>query len=178
MATVNNQTLWIVIALLVLWSVLAGSTIFGPLRTFREKVGTIAKGARSMLTRSVKPDDAEGFRTRSSVRDQEHDFVVLGDVASSLDRAVGEVERQRDGLKGRLDDVTSRAAIIGGNDIDDALSREEDLTGVLRASDAEIALGQVRLEALDQQLAHYRFLRAALQSRFPDFRTRIHFSDH
>jgi hypothetical protein len=68
----------------------------------------------------------------------------------------------------RLDDVISRAAIVGGNDTEDYLTRTEDRSKMLGDSDAEIRRGQARLAIIEQNISHFKFLRAALQSRFPD----------
>jgi hypothetical protein len=39
---------------------------------------------------------------------------------------------------------------------------------MLKKSDADIKRGQARLSAIDNNISHFRFLKAALQSRFPD----------
>ena len=110
------------------------------------------------------------FRTRTPGRDQELDDQLVGQVASAIDKALQKVEAQRDGLKRRLDDVIARAAIVGGNDIDDFLMRDEGRATLLAASDDEITRGQARLKALDEQLLHFKFLKSALQTRFPGFK--------
>ena len=112
------------------------------------------------------------FRTRSASRDQELDHELVGRVASAIDEALQKIEAQRDGLKRRLDDVIARAAIVGGNDLDDFLTRDEARSALLAASDGEIARGQARLKTLDEQLSHFEYLKAALQTRFPDFKSR------
>jgi len=112
------------------------------------------------------------FRTRSASRDQELDHELVGRVASAIDEALQKIEAQRDGLKRRLDDVIARAAIVGGNDLDDFLTRDEARSTLLAASDGEIARGQARLKTLDEQLSHFEYLKAALQTRFPDFKSR------
>ncbi len=110
------------------------------------------------------------FRTRAPARDQELDYQLVGRVASAIDEALQMVEAQREGLKRRLDDVIARAAIVGGNDVDDFLTRDEARSALLAVSDDEIARGQARLKLLDEQLAHFSFLKAALETRFPDFK--------
>ncbi len=124
-----------------------------------------------MLINLFRRSGSDGpFRTRAPGRDQELDNELVGQVASAIDEALQKVEAQRDGLKRRLDDVIARAAIVGGNDLDDCLSRDEARSSLLAASDGEIARGQARLKTLDEQLAHFKFLKTALQTRFPDFR--------
>ena len=124
-----------------------------------------------MLVNLFRRSGANGpFRTRAPGRDQELDNQLVSQVAAAIDEALQKVEGQRDGLKRRLDDVIARAAIVGGNDLDDFLTRDETRSTLLAASDREIARGQARLKTLDEQLSHFRFLRTALRSRFPDFK--------
>jgi hypothetical protein len=123
-----------------------------------------------MLTSLFRRSGADSpFRTRSLARDEEVDHKMVARVASAIDEALQRVEEQRDGLKRRLDDVIARAAIVGGNDIDDFLTRDEVRSTLLDASDGEIARGQARLKTLEEQLTHFRFVKSALQSRFPGF---------
>jgi hypothetical protein len=107
------------------------------------------------------------FKARSPTRDNELIETLVSQVASALHHAAREVEAQRDGLTRRLDAVITRAAVIGGNDIDDSLTRDEAEAAVLAASDVEIARAEARLKILDEQLSHFTFLKSALQSRFP-----------
>ena len=109
------------------------------------------------------------FRTRAPGRDQEVDNQLVRQVASAIDQALGKIEAQRDGLRRRLDDVIDRASVVGGNDIDDFLTRDEARSSLLAASDDEIARGQARLKTLDEQRSHFKFLKDALTTRFPDF---------
>jgi hypothetical protein len=39
---------------------------------------------------------------------------------------------------------------------------------MLRDSDTEIRRGQDRLRVIEQNISHFKFLRTALQTRFPD----------
>src|SRR5246127_1068480 len=124
-----------------------------------------------MLINFFRRSRSDGpFRTRAPTRDQELDNQLVDQVASAIDEALQKVEAQRDGLKRRLDDVIARAAIVGGNDLDDFLTRDEARVTLLAASDGEIARGQARLKTLDEQHSHFKFLKAALQTRFPDFK--------
>lgn len=124
-----------------------------------------------MLINLFRRSRSDGpFRTRAPARDQELDNQLVGQVASAIDEALQKVEAQRDGLKRRLDDVIARAAIVGGNDLDDFLTRDEARSTLLAASDGEIARGQARLKTLEEQFSHFRFLKTALQTRFPDFK--------
>ena len=110
----------------------------------------------------------DGFRARSPERDASTDNEAVKSIAAAIDAALDSAVAERAGLQGRIDDVVSRAAIVGGNDIDDYLTRTEDRSIMLSNSDAEIRRGQERLRAIEQNIAHFRFLKAALQTRFPD----------
>jgi Trp operon repressor len=112
----------------------------------------------------------DGFRTRSKERDADLDNEAIRSIASAIEAALNKAENERIGLKARIDDVLSRAAIVGGNDIDDYLTRTEDRSTMLSNSDAEITRGEERLKVLDQNIVHIKFLKAALRSRFPDLK--------
>ncbi len=116
------------------------------------------------------------FRSRRrefQVRSEERDLEVDRASVLSIDRAVNEaLERavaERTGLGQRIDDVLARAAIAAGNEVDEYLSRSPEDNKLLGASEDEIRRGQKRLAALDQNIAHFKFLKTALQTRFPDF---------
>lgn len=111
------------------------------------------------------------FRTRAPARDAEADNELVGQVGSALESAIANLRAQHDGLKRRLDDVIARSAILGGNGLDDYLTRAEVDLGLLAASDKEIERCEARLKELDEQLSHFEFLRAELQKRFQDRET-------
>jgi hypothetical protein len=110
------------------------------------------------------------FRTRSKERDADADNEAIKSIASAIEAALNKAENERIGLKARIDDVLSRAAIVGGNDIDDYLTRTEDRSTMLGDSDAEIRRGEERLKVLDQNIVHVKFLATALRTRFPDLK--------
>jgi predicted component of type VI protein secretion system len=112
----------------------------------------------------------DGFRTRSKERDADSDNEAIRSIASAIEAALNKAENERIGLKARIDDVLSRAAIVGGNDIDDYLTRTEDRSTMLSNSDAEIARGEERMKVLDQNIVHVKFLKTALRTRFPDLK--------
>jgi hypothetical protein len=109
----------------------------------------------------------QGFRSRSPERDINADNEAVESIATAINLALEKAEAERAGLKMRIDDVISRAALVGGNDTDDYLTRTEDRSNMLRNSDTEIRSGQERLRTIEQNLAHFKFLRTALQTRFP-----------
>jgi hypothetical protein len=110
----------------------------------------------------------EGFQARSPGRDADTDNEAVRSVASAINLVLAKAEAERAGLKNRIDNVLSVAAIVGGNDVDDCLTRTEDRSQMLRDSDTEIRRGQDRLRVIEQNISHFKFLRTALQTRFPD----------
>jgi hypothetical protein len=109
-----------------------------------------------------------GFKARSLERDADTDSGAVNLVADAVNLVLEQAEAERVGLKRRMDDVISRAAVVGGNDTDEYLTRSEDLSEMLRNSDAEIKRGQGRLSTIEKNISHFRFLKTVLQSRFPD----------
>jgi hypothetical protein len=113
-----------------------------------------------------RPDD--GFKARGRERDADSDSSAVKLVADAINLVLERAENERSGLKKRMDDVIARAAVAGGNDTDEYLTRSDDLTEMLRNSDAEIKRGQERLITIENNICHFRFLKTALQSRFPN----------
>ena len=126
------------------------------------------RGRAGMIRQYFRSRARDGFRARSSERDANADQEAVSSVAVAIDLVLEKAETERTGLKRRLDGVISRAAIVGGNDTEDYLTRTEDRSKMLSASDAEIRRGQARLAAIEQNISHFKFLRTALQTRFPD----------
>ena len=110
----------------------------------------------------------EGFQARSPERDAASDNEAAKSVAVAIDLVLEKAEAERAGLKDRIEDVLSRAAIACGNDIDDYLTRTEDHSSMLRESETEIQRGQERLKVLEQNISNFKFLKTTLQTRFPD----------
>jgi hypothetical protein len=123
-----------------------------------------------MIRRLFRSRSREGFQARSPDRDLDTDNEAVRSVAAAIDQALQKAEAERKGLKNRIDNVLAVAAIVGGNDIDDYLTRSEDRSEMLTESDAEIRRGQERLSVIEQNITHFKFLRTALQTRFPDCR--------
>jgi hypothetical protein len=88
----------------------------------------------------------------------------------AIEDALHAAESEQSGLNRRVEDVLARAAVTFGNGTDEYLEREmldshhQDLFGT------EIANGQRRLKELATTISHFKFLRAASLSRFPDFK--------
>ena len=110
------------------------------------------------------------FKSRSANRDAETDVARIASIARSIDDAVAAAEAEWSGLNLRIEDVLARAAVTLGNDSDEYLTREPLDTHHQNLFDKEIANGQRRLEQLSQSIKHFKFLKAALLSRFPDFK--------
>ena len=110
----------------------------------------------------------DGFRARTSERDAASDNTAVESVAAALDLVLEKAGAERAGLQRRIDDVITRAAIVGGNDTDEYQTRTKERTEMLNFSDAEIRRGQQRLTVIDQNIIHFKFLKTALQTRFPN----------
>jgi hypothetical protein len=123
-----------------------------------------------MIRALFRSRSKNGFQARSPARDTNSDNEAVTSIAVAIDLVLEKTEAERAGLKGRIDDVISRAAIVGGNDSEDYLSRTEERSKMLKDSDAEIRRGQERLAVLEQNISHFKFLKTALQTRFPDMR--------
>jgi hypothetical protein len=76
----------------------------------------------------------EAFQARSPERDAAKDNEAVRSIAAAIDQVLERAEAERSGLKNRIDTVLAQAAIVGGNDIDDYLTRTEDRAKMLRDS--------------------------------------------
>jgi hypothetical protein len=110
------------------------------------------------------------FKARSAGRDAENDRSRVASIAQLIEQSLTAAEAERAGLVRRLDDVLARAAVPLGNDTDEYLTREAHDSQLLDQLEAEISKGQRRLEELTSNIAHFKFLMAALLARFPDFK--------
>jgi len=111
---------------------------------------------------------SDQFKSRSPGRDAETDRARVGAILDAIKQALSEATTEHTGLKTRIDDVLARAAVTVGNDTDEYLTRDAADTQYQNLLGLEIANGQLRLSELEASIAHYRFLKAALLSRFPD----------
>ncbi|WP_128924008.1 hypothetical protein [Bradyrhizobium guangxiense] len=112
------------------------------------------------------------FRVRSAKRDSEQDQRRVAAIMVAIDDAIAAAERERAGLSRRVEEVLARPAVTLGNDDDEYLYREPLDSHHQDLFDAEIVNGQRRLKELGSAIAHFRFVRAAMQSRFPDYKSR------
>jgi hypothetical protein len=112
----------------------------------------------------------EGFRARSPERDAEADMLRIGSIMTAIETALQAAEKEQAGLSRRVDDVLARAAVTLGNGTDEYLEREALDNHHQDLFDAEILNGQRRLKELALEIGHFRFLKTAVLSRFPDFK--------
>ncbi|MCK1341615.1 hypothetical protein ACVW1A_004215 [Bradyrhizobium sp. LB1.3] len=125
--------------------------------------------ARAHNLLNLRRED-KGFKARSTERDAATDRVRIDAVITALDAALQEAEREQAGLNRRVDDALARASVTFGNGTDEYLEREpldnyhQDLFA------ADISNGQRRLKELASTISHLKFVKAAMLTRFPDFK--------
>jgi hypothetical protein len=110
------------------------------------------------------------FRARSADRDTETDRQRVGSILLAIEGALAAAEAEQSGLTRRVDDFLARAAVTFGNGTDEYLTREALDSHHHDLFDDEISNGQRRLQELIHTITHFKFLKAATLSRFPDFR--------
>lgn len=123
-----------------------------------------------LLSRARGQSGDQEFKVRSAERDADTDRSRVSSVLGALDVALRAAEQEQSGLSRRVDDVLARAAVTFGNGSDEYLERDPLDSHHQTLFSHEIANGQRRLEELVTTIAHFRFLKAALLSRFPDFK--------
>ncbi len=112
----------------------------------------------------------QNFKARSADRDAETDRLRVGSILEAIEHALLAAEQEQSGLNRRVEDVLARAAVTLGNGTDEYLEREaldshhQDLFGT------EISNGQRRLNELATAITHFKFLKTATLSRFPDYK--------
>jgi hypothetical protein len=111
------------------------------------------------------------FRARSPERDAETDRTRIEAIIAAIEAALDAAEREQSGLNRRVEDVLARAAVTLGNGDDEYLEREALDNHHQNLFDKEIQNGQRRLKELSSSIAHFKFLKAAMLSRFPDYRS-------
>ncbi len=123
--------------------------------------------AQNYLRRRLGGQD---FRARSAERDAETDRSRVGSILEAIEGALHAAEQEQSGLNRRVDDVLARAAVTIGNGTDEYLEREPLDSHHQDLFSAEISNGQRRLRELATEITHFRFMKAAVLSRFPDFK--------
>lgn len=110
------------------------------------------------------------FKARSARRDSNNDRSRVAVIARLIEQSLTAAQVEKAGLVRRLDDALARAAVPLGNDTEEYLTREAHDSRLLHQLEAEISKGQRRLEELTGNIAHFKFLKVALLTRFPDSR--------
>jgi hypothetical protein len=125
-----------------------------------------ARVQKLFLGRATERD----FKARSAERDSETDRLRVGSILHAIETALAAAEAEQSGLTQRVDDFLARAAVTFGNGTDEYLTREAVDSRHQDLFDKEISSGQRRLRELALTISHFRFLKAATLSRFPDFK--------
>jgi hypothetical protein len=110
------------------------------------------------------------FQARSANRDAENDRARTLSILRSIEDALEGAKAEHTGLTSRINDVIARAAVTLGNDFDEYLTREPEDKHYQDLLSAEMANGQRRLKELEMTIGHYKFLKTALITRFPDLK--------
>jgi hypothetical protein len=110
------------------------------------------------------------FQARSADRDAGTDQARVAAVANALEEVLRAAEAEHAGLSRRIEEVAERAAIATGNDGDEYLTRDAAAIEALCRYDRELVNGENRLKDLTVAIGHFKFLKAALLSRFSDFK--------
>jgi hypothetical protein len=114
--------------------------------------------------------DDQDFKARSVDRDAETDRSRVNSILAAIKDALQAAEQEQSGLNRRVEDVVARAAVTLGNGTDEYLERDALDSHHQDLFSAEISNGQRRLKELAAQITHFKFLKAAVLSRFPDFK--------
>jgi hypothetical protein len=113
------------------------------------------------------------FRARSADRDAETDRSRINSIMEAVEYAMHAAEQEKSGLNRRVEDVLARAAVTIGNGTDEYLERQPLDSHHQDLFSSEISNGQRRLEELATSIKHYKFLKTAIMSRFPDFKPTV-----
>jgi hypothetical protein len=112
--------------------------------------------------------EGEGFKARAPERDEDTDRKRVETVMNAIETVLSAAENEQKGLNQRVDDALARSAVTVGNASDEYLDREPLDTHHQGLFGEEISNGQRRLKSLADSITHFKFLRAAVLSRFPD----------
>lgn len=126
--------------------------------------------AHNLLSHRAAQKD---FKARSPERDDETDRMRIASIMTAIDAALNAAENEQAGLSRRVDDALARAAVTLGNGADEYLDREALDNHHQDLFTAEISNGQRRLRELGSTLSHLRFIKAAMLTRFPEFKPQL-----
>lgn len=125
---------------------------------------------RARLRSFVRGLGDDQFKVRSPERDEDTDRQRIQTIMNAIETVLSAAETEQKGLNQRVEDVLARAAVTVGSASDEYLDREplDNLHQSLFGE--EISNGQRRLKSLADTISHFRFLRSAVLSRFPDYK--------
>jgi hypothetical protein len=109
------------------------------------------------------------LKTRSADRDAETDRSRVNSILEAIENALTAVEQEQSGLSRRVEDVLARAAVTIGDGTDEYLERDALDNHHQELFSIEISSGERRLRELATAITHFKFLKVAVLSRFPDF---------
>ena len=109
------------------------------------------------------------LKTRSADRDAETDRSRVNSILEAIENALNAVEQEQSGLSRRVEDVLARAAVTIGDGTDEYLERDALDNHHQELFSIEISSGERRLRELATAITHFKFLKVAVLSRFPDF---------
>jgi hypothetical protein len=112
----------------------------------------------------------QDFKARSADRDADTDGLRVSSILEAIENALHAAEQELAGLNRRVEDVLARAAVTFGNGTDEYLEREALDNHHQDLFSAEISNGQRRIKELATEITHFKFLKAAMLSRFPNFK--------
>ena len=113
----------------------------------------------------------DDFKVRSHERDEATDRQRIETVMNAIETVLSAAENEQKGLNQRVEDVLARAAVTVGNASDEYLDREPLDNHHQGLFSEEISTGQRRLNSLADSISHFKFLKAAVLSRFPNYKT-------
>ena len=117
--------------------------------------------------------EGDQFKVRSPHRDEDTDRQRVDVVMNAIEKALRAAEGEQKGLSQRVEEVLARAAVTVGNASDEYLDREPLDGHHQNLFSEEISTGQKRLQSLADAISHFKFLKAAVLSRFPDYKAPV-----
>ena len=106
------------------------------------------------------------FKIPSTERDSGTGHARIEAIISAIEAALTSAESERDELNNRIEEVLARASVTVGNATDEYLDREFYRSHHQDLFDSEMARGEERTRELSAMIVHFRFVRAAMLSRF------------
>jgi hypothetical protein len=101
-------------------------------------------------------------RYRSASRTLLSDEKRLGWIRKSIQAAIDDAERERDGLQRRVKDAADKAAFLFGSDLESEARLDVRATADLRQAEHAITHGEKRLLTLAREVHRLRSLKARL----------------